>query len=226
MATLGEFIPSSSTKLLLHLNGNSNDSSSSGNNGTDTAITYSQANGKFGQGAGFVRTSPSYITFSGAGTSMSFSGDFTLMAWVKLASTNGGGNLLTKATNNGASSNNYELLVFPNYIQLAGNGGKYATTASLSELTVSVWHHVCVVKTGTGTVTIYLNGLQRAESYPSGAITFGTNTTQPYFGRRDDGAGNGYYNGEADEVIAENRAWSASEVKKYYTYAKGQFGII
>jgi hypothetical protein len=29
-----------------------------------------------------------------------------------------------------------------------------------------------------------------------------------------------------DEVIIENRAWSATEIKKYYTYARGRFGII
>lgn len=55
--TLGEYLPNSNTKLLLHLNGSSADSSGNNNNGTDTSITYSQANGKFGQGAGFDSTS-------------------------------------------------------------------------------------------------------------------------------------------------------------------------
>ena len=47
--SLGEYIPNSNTKLLLHLNGNSTDSSGNGNNGTDTNITYGLGYGKFGQ---------------------------------------------------------------------------------------------------------------------------------------------------------------------------------
>ena len=53
--SLGEYngAGSGTTKLLAHLNGNSNDSSGNANNGSDTNITYSLANGKLGQGAGF-----------------------------------------------------------------------------------------------------------------------------------------------------------------------------
>ena len=61
MATLGEYLGAgaSTTKLLLHLNGKSTDSSGNGNNGTNSNITYSLANGKFGQGAGFNGSSNS-----------------------------------------------------------------------------------------------------------------------------------------------------------------------
>ena len=36
----------------------------------------------------------------------------------------------------------------------------------------------------------------------------------------DNGVG---YSGAIDEVIIENRAWTASEVKKYYTNSLGRF---
>lgn len=34
------------------------------------------------------------------------------------------------------------------------------------------------------------------------------------------------FDGSIDEVIVENRAWTAEQVKKYHTYSKGRFGII
>lgn len=52
--------------LLYHLNGNSNDASGNGRNGTDANISYSLANGKFGQGAGFNGSS-SKITIGNSG---------------------------------------------------------------------------------------------------------------------------------------------------------------
>jgi len=45
------------------LNGNSNDASGNGNNGTDTNITYSQANGVLNGGAGFASDFNSRISF-------------------------------------------------------------------------------------------------------------------------------------------------------------------
>lgn len=35
-----------------------------------------------------------------------------------------------------------------------------------------------------------------------------------------------YLYGSIDEVILENIVWSAEKIKKYYTMAKGRFGII
>lgn len=34
------------------------------------------------------------------------------------------------------------------------------------------------------------------------------------------------FNGSIDEVIIENRAWSASEVSKYYSASKGRWATI
>jgi len=42
---------------------------------------------------------------------------------------------------------------------------------------------------------------------------------QPYYSDR-------YLDWEIDEAIVESRAWSASEIKKHYTYSKGRFWIL
>jgi len=44
--------PTGNTVGLWHLDGNSNDSTANGGNGTDTSISYSSVNGYFNQGAG------------------------------------------------------------------------------------------------------------------------------------------------------------------------------
>jgi len=69
---------SATTKLLLHLNGNSTDVSGNGNNGTDANITYGLGNGKFFAGAGFNGTT-SKIRCSSA---ISFTGNFTISFWI------------------------------------------------------------------------------------------------------------------------------------------------
>lgn len=61
--SLGELRPNAHTNMvyLWHLEGNANDSSGNGLTGVSGSITYSSANGKFGQGAGFVAASNSYL---------------------------------------------------------------------------------------------------------------------------------------------------------------------
>jgi len=50
---IGEAYPQSGLVAGYHFNGRSTDFSGNNNHGTDTSVTYSQANGRFGKGAGF-----------------------------------------------------------------------------------------------------------------------------------------------------------------------------
>jgi len=81
--SLGEYTGAGSgtTKLLLHLNGNNTDTSGNSNSSTDTAITYSQANGKFGQGAGFNGSSSIILITDNA--ALQGTGSHTIGLWVK-----------------------------------------------------------------------------------------------------------------------------------------------
>jgi hypothetical protein len=214
--SLGEFIPSSNTKLLLHLNGNSTDSSGNNNNGTDTNITYSQANGKFGQGAWWNGSnSRMYISsFTQVG------GNATWSWWMKRA----GSGSRSNSWIIGSWETQLDLLVYvlasdsKLTVQICGSSG-FATP---SALTNGVWYNFTVVRNGTsaylyqnGKLVNSISGLT-LRSDVGQQIRLGCNNTNDVDA----------YNGAIDEFIKENYAWTPQQVAKYYTMTKGRFGII
>jgi hypothetical protein len=222
MRTLGEYIGAGSaiTKGLWHLNGNSTDSSGNGNNGTDTAITYSLANGKFGQGAGFNGSSSKIDYTLAQGVS-----DYTVSCWFKVTGTN----LMTMWS---AISGSYEDIIR----QYATNGIVFHTNSSYNidpirdiggtcDIPAGVWHNAVLTVKITGatyTASGYVNGLllQTASSAYTKISWTGNHRLGGLIYE------NAYWgNGNLDEVIIENVAWSPEKIKKYYTFTKGRFGI-
>ena len=228
MATLGEYIGAGSgtTKLLLHLNGNSTDSSGNGNNGTDTAITYSLANGKFGQGAGFYGTT-SYIS-NGNIASFEYNQPFTIIGWIKNNGTVSQ-NIISKQQSAtpyagygiGTSASGY-----PQVFLYGDSNGAFIKTSS--RLLNDKLHMIAMTYDGSNTINglkMYIDGaLENTTTDGNIAFTSSIISTASFqlSGR---GGANQLFNGYMDEILIENRAWSASEIKKYYTYAKGRFGI-
>lgn len=224
--TNGEYIGAGSdtTKLLLHLNGNSNDSSGNGNNGTDTNITYSQANGKFGQGAGFNGSS-SKVTITNT-ILPSTATNYTISAWINTANDTTEKTIISDRYG-GSYVYKYRFFVEPTTKVLKHiiyNGSLTQLTSS-GAIPATTWTHVAVTVTVSGTCYLYINGNQDGSasytvgSYPSAAnrSTIGV-ITGPVT--------EGYFNGSIDEVIVENVAWSAEKVKKYYTMTKGRFATL
>lgn len=221
--SLGEYIGAGSgtTKLLLHLNGNSNDSSGNGNNGTDTNITYSQANGKFGQGAGF-NGSTSRINIASQLINIT-SDSWTVNTFFK---TSGSTNLASMITR----GNSIETLQWR--CELNNSDGKIKFTmrnsgdqnvTGITTTNDNKWHMATYVKSGTNTITLYLDG--KYEN--TGNITNLSNISyNVVLGRLGDSTGNFYYNGKLDEIIIENVAWSAEKIKKYYSNSKARFAIL
>lgn len=225
--SLGEYIGAgaSTTKLLLHLNGNSTDSSGNGNNGTDTNITYSQANGRFGQGAG-LNGSSSYIIVP---NSAKGGNSVTVSAWVKINSLTGGGVVYMESglaycgieyTASGALTldNKTSLTSFSNF------------TTSGGLLTTDTWYNlVYVYDSSSGFLSGYINGNRVINQSRGGNQLYYSETNSNSIGSYtyNNGASHAsYVNGAIDEVIIENRAWTAEEVKKYYTHTKGRFATL
>ncbi len=231
--SLGEFIPSSNTKLLLHLNGSSADSSGLGNSGTDTAITYSLANGKFGQGAGFNGSSSKILydnstslTIAGSGSSI------TLSCWIKIdnSSTNYG-RLIIKGYE-GTNHMNYNLAAIYNasgffleYREVGAAGRSHRT--AYGSLSTNVWTHcLATCSYGDSVPIIYINSVPQAltaTDTASSTYKLPTNTDKLGIGASSNSTY--FFYGSIDEVILENIAWSAEKIKKYYTMTKGRFGI-
>ena len=224
MATLGEYIGAGSgtTKLLLHLNGNSTDASGNGNNGTDTNITYGLGYGKFGQGAYFRTdtTVPSITTpltdeartISLWFTGVVFSGGITsgTMEW---------GSLINQRTSDtsgwtirrGGNTNNL-------YIKIGGTDYKWNNVDN--GFFDGTWRHIVLVKDGSNT-KMYTNG---ALTYTISGVVWSSSGINVEIGN-DAQVDNRHHGGNIDEVIIENRAWTASEVRKYFTMGKGRFGL-
>lgn len=210
------------TSLLLHLNGNSTDSSGNANNGTDTAITYSLANGKFGQGAGFNGSTSKIVLPNSADFKQT--GDFTVNLWFKGATTS---NVLFSSCDLfSAYVKGLVLYISANKLRgITGNGVTQTVLTGGTTVTDNTWRMGTLVKTGT-TLKLYVNGSSDVADATSIVEPTYNSTNYPRLGIATD-TGTDYYpfNGNLDEVIFEARAWSASQIKKYYTYTKGRFGI-
>lgn len=215
--TLGEYLPNSNTKLLLHLNGNSTDSSGNGNNGTDTNITYSQANGRFGMGAGFT-TGSSIVNSTPIGT---VNADKTISIWAKIVID------YTSNANTQIFSLNFNTVAYSIYHGINAGVSYFYETRDRNGISSDYamfynptaahgFYNLLMTLSGT-TLTFYIDGNQ-----------FGQTTINTGNGATDSGTGYKIVNGgcNVDEVIIENRAWSASEVKKYYTNSRGFYATL
>ena len=224
--TNGEYLGagSSTTKLLLHLNGNSTDSSGNGNNGTDTSITYSQANGKFGMGAGFNGSS-SFITVPNI---LDLRGPFTISCWAKFGANKEAG-IVSKGLHSDSTMqwSIRTASVGANYtirfgVDTNGTWGHEYDVDSTIRPNTTDWYYITAIH-DMNNIKIYINGKLKGtlacnvQSLNSdGSIYIGSFfDTSSYF-----------HNGSIDEVIIENIAWTPQQVAKYYAMAKGRFGII
>ncbi len=210
-----EYNSNSSTKGLWHLNGNSTDSSSNANNGTDTAITYGLGYGKFGQGANFNGTSSDINIASNLGID---GGNITISAWTNFSDLT----VLRELFSTLSATSKVGYYIETNSTLIRFYRVKKGVVADAVTYTVSlstgVWYHYVLTYDGTN-IKGYFNGnlVGTTATSGNGATVV---TSQSHIGT-EDGTGN-FMNGSIDEVIVENRAWSTSEIRRYYAQAKGR----
>jgi len=220
--TLGEYLPNSNTKLLLHLNGSSADSSGNNNNGTDTAITYSQANGKFGQGAGFNGTTSLIYIPSNLG--IAGNGDITMSGWFKLNTepTSGQVQIFMETASNLTATRYFQIYYTNNggtiYFNLDSSAPAVPLLYNIT-LGITNWYHIAVSRNST-TAFLYINGVLVLQGAIGTYASYSANEFNIGSALADDLKAN------VDEVIVENRVWTPQQVQKYYTNSKGRFGIV
>lgn len=200
------------------LEGNSNDSKGS-NNGSDTAITYSTGNGKFGQGAGFNGTTSKIAIADNAALDLD-TGDFTITCWVNLVAKTSTRHIISKLVD---GSNFYELRA-----SSAGDGivmfDSYATvrkcqvigTTSLSN---GVWYFIAVVvdRDSTANTKIYLNAVNDTAGTPTVSTDTIANAAALWFGADQSGAGSNFYSGAVDDLaIFKGLALSQAQITQLY----------
>lgn len=221
--TLGEYLGAGSgtTKLLLHLNGSSSDSSGNGNNGTDTAITY--VDGKFGKCASF-NGSTSKIALP-ATTSVKGLTQATFVAWFKKTGNPASQDIVYyESTNDGAGYSRLNFLINTDGSSLCvwrdtEKGTAYDT--SMGSFGNNSWYNVISVFDSVGdTIKNYVNGaLVSTTSGTIGAIP----NTAPNKEIRITTNNSGL---TWDENFIEAGAWTPQQVAKYYANAKGRYATL
>jgi hypothetical protein len=204
---------------------NSTDSKDS-NNGTDTSISYSVSNGKFGQGAGFTAATPSKIVLTDA-ANLKQTGNFTVLAWVKTSTTGTDKSVF--------SSMNYDTVKYGG-IRCAvlstnkfygftsdnvAGASNFATITGSTTVTDNNWHFVAFVWDGSN-LRLYVDGSSdatavaratapayQATNYPGiGIMTLNAVDQQPF-------------NGALDDIALFSRALSAAEILAHWNGTDG-----
>lgn len=195
------------------LEGNSNDSKNS-YNGTDTAISYGNTYGIFGQGANF-NGSTSTIQVANKLVSHADGANFTFGCWVKPSSTANGSYVLSLT---GTENNKQFTIDMPTNTTISAyHYGTSVQRVSGSFSCVndgSTWYHVVLVKVGT-TIYFYANGALVGSVGISGTIDLGA-INGLGIGRHNGTTAN-WLTGSVDDVFVFNRALSAGEIWKLYS---------
>lgn len=214
------------TKLLLHLEGSSTDSSGNGNNGTDSNMSY--VNGKFGKCASFNGSSSKISVPSNM---LGGASAITISCWVNLA--NHASQILAGDGRTVFRDDDTDIILRASYGDTAGgdrgpefgittsSGFKSINVSPRTYISLNTWHNLIGVYTGSN-IYLYYDGNLISSTTHTGSIS--SNGSAAFIGCSN---GNAYFfNGLIEEVIIENRAWSAEEVKKRYTDSLGRFATI
>lgn len=203
------------------MEGNSNDSKGS-NTGSDTTISYSSANGKYGQGANFNGTS-SGIAVADA-VSLRLTGSFTIMAWVKPNDSTPNRTMVVfeKGDQNADANLDYGLLLINRQVYgSVDNGTSSFVKQGTTTMSDNAWHHVAMVFTATSKIEVFLDG-----------VSDGSNTTSPVAPQstthacaigKDGTASNRFFRDNIDDLAIFNRVLTSAEILSIYNQSSSGF---
>ena len=146
----------------------------------------------------------------------------TMESWNKPTTTTQSGFLFEKGQVNTQYSNFYNSDgTF--YFRTIGLSPQDLTFTASTHITAGQWNHiVCVV--GSGTKTVYINGVQRYQQ--TGVTgTMPTGQTNQYVGKYGSGGNDYPFNGSIAVSRVYNRALSPSEVAQNFTAQRGIYGV-
>lgn len=218
----GVFQKDTNTKYLVHLDGNTTDSSDSGITGAVSGASTSNF-GRFTGCYSFDGTDDE-ITLTDSSNSLDITGSISIGCWINTSDTDGIILANYKVALNPTREWGYLFHVSGSKIRF----NRFAGTSSIGNIVGatnvndSAWHFVCGVYDGTNQ-KVYLDGVEDG--------TVATNTDSGFttgMGRRigakyrdDLAASDTFYSGSIDELIVENIAWTASQIRDYYQSTNG-----
>jgi hypothetical protein len=207
------------------LNGNSNDASGNGYNGTDANITYSQAKGVLNGGAGFAGNS--YIR---VGTSMSLPSQMTVSFFANRTSgaygTYGGDKSNGTGTPWGQWSVGYGCYAVVDNLEFlwANTDGTLAVWSCAITISNNKIYHIIFTRDSSRNVKLMVNG-----KVYTGSFTVGSTAIVPVSDPKGTALGVSGYDtvlpltGFEDEFKVQNTELSYAQMKNEYLRVKGFF---
>lgn len=221
MANYGEIPGGTGVRAYYKFEGNLTDSGPNGYNlGNTGSVSY--AGGKVGANSITLNSGSAYVN-----NNLGIDGGVTTMCCWALCDTNptNGGDRAFMLNQRGSVTDvQYDLL----YSQASGTyrfefrrtkAGVAVQEVLLNpyQLTLNIWYHFCMTYDATN-IRAYINGALVGTQAASGN---GTGLGDSFYvGAQPTGTGE-FWKGEIDEVIVCSRAWSAAEIKRYYSLVKG-----
>ena len=191
--------------------------------GTATSVTFSTANGRFGQGGGF-NGSTSKIVFGNI-HSFASSDAFSFNVWMKTTMSTFG-HIIDKQS--GATGNKgylFEIFTGGKFnFGMRTSGGDFLGWQSDTAVNDGEWHMLTITKSTSLTgVTLYLDGkVEGATQGGNGTVSDITNSEQFTIGLRNQDGGSPF-SGSIDDVAIFNKELTADEVKSIYIQTAGSF---
>ncbi len=209
------------TNLLAYykMEGNSNDATADGYNGTDTAITYGASYGKINEGANFNGTT-SLINLPVIMPNNTT--DRTYAGWVNVGSFVA--NAVIQGSNPQGEGETYVELTSTSFQWIVNTASGYFTLTDPTSRSTGTWYHLgCVVQPASNSMTLYVNGVSVASGNLSGNTSIKTTTGTWYarFGANIQSTPGAYLTGDIDEWGCWDRALSASEISTLYNGGSG-----
>ncbi len=205
-------------------NGNANDESGNGNNGSVNGATLTNNRSGISNQA-YSFDGNDNITLN----SLTIKSEISVSFWTANINVNSGGHIVTQSDPNNPSKVNWAFEYLPNTSNHANKAGSfkgmYNTSCSSvatnelyhKTLSISNWNHVVYTISSTGIFNIYLNGTKVQSSSLS---AFPSCNTQSGVTLRFGGPWHSgdplYFNGTIDDIGIWNRALSSSEINQLY----------
>ncbi|MEO0554168.1 MAG: LamG-like jellyroll fold domain-containing protein, partial [Bacteroidota bacterium] len=205
-----------------HLNGNLDDNSGNGLNGTNAGATLS-ADNQGNANSAFSFTGNDAIVLNGTANDFSFvqnTGVFTFSAFVKINDLEARNGIIGNST---TSLDKGFFISYENYnatfgdkqlrfTSMKGVQGQYnLAKGAQNTINDTNWHHIAVVGDGS-TIQFYVDGT--ADGVPTNLSHYATGTSTRDFSLGRAGIGQQHLNGSIDEVHVFNRALTPAEIQQ------------
>ncbi|MCF8367119.1 MAG: T9SS type A sorting domain-containing protein [Bacteroidales bacterium] len=163
----------------------------------------------------FVSAQNQALEFDGAGDYVQValpgadfvSGDFTVELWLNADAWEAGGNWNSLVSLRTGGNNNWQLIYIGGQIAFWYNNNSVTIPFGITP-TANKWHHLALVRSGTSWI-LYLDGVEVSSQTNATAVT----TTDYNLNIGSSGAGDGYFDGEMDEIRIWDDVRTLAEIR-------------